>query len=149
MSKESKGPFLTMAFFCEKALQEGDAVFSAIRIINQVLVEQHDDGPDLPPKYLMDLWMFVGFSSEAYEARRGLHITVTSPSGKEVRIPEKGAQVIFFPKEEYGSTTRIQLRLGVEELGMFWFRIYLDNELMGQTPFIIKYRRTQTEKGEN
>jgi hypothetical protein len=143
---EPIGPFLTMAFFCEKALQEIDAVFTAVRIINNVNVEMSHEDLNKTHRLLMDLWMFVGFSSQAFEANRGLHLVAVSPSGKEMRLPETGVQPLFFSKEEHGSTARIQLKLGVEEMGTYWFKIYLEDRLMGQTPLTVKYLKTQSEQ---
>jgi hypothetical protein len=146
--EESKGPYLTMAVFCENALQETDNVFSAIRIVNTMVVTFAEGAPE-DPVFLLQTWMLISFCSQSLAAKKGLSLVITSPSEKETKLPPEGAsQPLFFEREGMGASIRVRLNVGVKESGVYWFKIYLDEVFMGQTPLTITLQRTQTETDE-
>jgi hypothetical protein len=148
MAEESKGPYLNMATFCEVALQEKDNVFSAIRIADQVVIETFGlDPPDEMPPQRLRIWMLVRFGSQFLNAKRGFQIVSRSPSGKENKIFQE-PHPIFFQDQGTGATIRIQLNAGITETGIYWFRIYLDDEFMGEAPLKITYQKRPIETGE-
>ncbi len=146
MPDERKGPYLIMVSFCENALQEKDDVFSAIRLVDTINVSlEGEEVPQTMPKMLIQPWMIVRFASQNISGKRSLQVTGVAPSGKEQDLFTE-RPVVFFEKEGTGVNIRIRVGLGLEEIGVYWFRVYLDGKLMGEAPLRITYQATQTAK---
>ncbi len=149
MPDESKGPFLTMASFCELALQETDRVFSAIRMVDMMTltVEAHEGKPtptEIPP-VLVHSWFLIKFASLNLSADYELLLSAISPSGKETEIIK---HMIRFDPDGLGSNVRVELNIGVKEDGVFWFHVRLNGELITQVPLKVKYELPQGGESE-
>ncbi len=130
-------PFLVAAFFCEKVLLEQDAVTSAIRIIDRVFVQEVAQEPRPTQTLLSQLTLYVSFRGAGYKGPAKLKIVPSSPSGKAPDITLE--QSIDFPEQpNAGVNLVVPMALGFRETGVYWFEIYLNNELVTRTPLDVQ-----------
>jgi hypothetical protein len=141
MSKVMGGPFLQMAVFCEKALQEKDGVLSAIRIVDRfTLTTSVEPSPESMPAMNLAITLLVGFKSGDIKGKSELKVTPISPSGRE--LPGFVGPLLF-QGNDHGASVIIQYGLSAKEEGIYWFDIILDNKFITKIPLRIVYAKTQ------
>jgi hypothetical protein len=134
------GPFLNMAVFCEKVLQEKDGVLSAIRIVDRFTHSTSFDGaPDIMPPFNIGVSIVIGFKSGDTKGKWELKVKPFAPSGQEL-VGFTGP--VFFTGEEQGATVVIQYGLMAKEEGVYWFDIMLNEKLFTRMPLRIIYEKT-------
>jgi len=139
------GPFLSMAVFCEKVLQEKDGVLSAIRIVDRFI---HTivgvQAPDKMPSFKIEFSILVAFKSGDAKGKQELKVTPIAPSGKElpgISLP------ILFEGAERGTNVNIGYALETQEEGLYWFDVTLNGKSFTKMPLRIIYQRMQTTTG--
>lgn len=134
----STGPYLQMAFFCERILEEKDGVTSAIRIVDRITqTAKGPDPPDKMPPVQVALTALIGFKSGRARGRHILRIRPETPSANrlaEVSLP------LQFEGEDRGVQSGMQIRLQAEEEGLYWFDVFLDDALITRMPLRIVYQ---------
>ncbi|MGB7434394.1 MAG: hypothetical protein WBR26_18775 [Candidatus Acidiferrum sp.] len=83
MSDDLGGPYIALAVFCEKALQEKDGVLSIIRVIDRLIV--NTSGPAAPeqmPAAQLSFPLVIVLKSGFVNGKYNLKIVPNSPSGK-------------------------------------------------------------------
>jgi len=134
------GPFLQMAVFCEKVLQEKDNVLSAIRIVDRFTQSTSVEGaPDIMPPFTIGVSILIGFKSGDVKGKWELKLKPIAPSGQEL---PGFAGPIFFEGEERGANVVIQYGLTAKEEGIYWFDIMLNDKLLTRMPLRIIYEKT-------
>ena len=138
------GPFLQMAVFCEKALQEKDGVISAIRIVDRFTVTPSSE---IPPEALLTMNLpinlIIAFKSGDIKGKMELKVRPFSPSGEEL---QSFVGPLLFEGEDHGSSVVIQYGLSAKEEGIYWFDILLDNKLITKIPLKIIHARPKVIK---
>lgn len=138
------GPWVSSAFFCEKVLNEVDGVPSFIRVIDRIT--QQAAGPDVPlsmPPVALNTNLVVSLKSGAALGSHQLQIRPEAPSGE--RLPQAEFPV-HFEGGERGNTIVMQMNIALEEEGLYWFDIFLDEGEVPLTrvPFRVVYQPTRT-----
>jgi hypothetical protein len=129
------GPFLQMAVFCEKVLQEKDGVMSAIRIVDrfiQVVPPANVQGM-IPPSRL-DLSIVVAIKSGDVSRKAELKIIPRAPSGEE--LPGFSGQVLL-EGDDRGVNIVVRYLFEGKEEGIYWFDVKLDGQLLTKMPLRI------------
>jgi hypothetical protein len=129
-------PFLAAAFFCEKVLEQKDDVLTVVRIVDQFFVTIPLNMPEgvKPAVQLTGLLSFKksspGAEAETHEVRMKLRF----PSGKVQPLPPR--EIIFKPDELSGCNMILNFGLGVEEFGLFWLEVSVDDDaVVTRMPF--------------
>ena len=135
------GPFLQAALICERILTEADGTVSAIRIIDRFFITPNPGQPPAAtmPAVVMSHTLFVTFKSGAVHGRLTAKLVFRGPSGlklQEVSIP------VLLEGDERGANLIIPYQIQVEEEGLYWFDVYLDDKLMTKVPFRVIYQAT-------
>jgi hypothetical protein len=138
---EEGGPFLQAAFICEKVLTEADGTVSAIRIIDRFFITP---GPGqlaaaAMPAVVMSHTLFVTFKSGTAHGRFTAKLVFRGPSGlklQEVSVP------VLLEGEERGANLIIPYQIQVDQEGLYWFDVYLNEKLMTKIPFRVIYQAT-------
>ena len=129
-------PYLAAAFLCEMVLEQKDDVLSAIRIIDTFYVTIP---PNLPPDTkpaiaITGLLSFKKASPGSEAEKHEVRVKLRSPSGKVV--PALTREFNFKPGELSGFNMILNMNLGVEEYGLFWMEISVDDdEPLTRLPF--------------
>lgn len=136
------GPYLQMAFFCERILREADGVVSFIRQVDRLTVTA--SGPSAParmPTTTHTLFLAITIKSGAARGSHEIRIFRESPSGMRDTAP-LFTMTSFFEGEERGVGLYGPITMTLEEEGLYWFDLYVGETLMTRMPFRVIYQRT-------
>ncbi|MGO8761578.1 MAG: hypothetical protein ACLP2P_02310 [Desulfobaccales bacterium] len=136
------GPFLAVALFCERVLQEKDGVLSAIRIIDRFIhTVVGEDVPDKMPSFKVQMSILIGFKSGDAKGKSELRIKPNTPSGKALPV---FSVPILLEGADKGANVNIGYAFEATEEGLYWFDVMLNDKLFTRMPLSIIYQKTQT-----
>lgn len=134
------GPFLQMAVFCEKVLQEKDGVMSAIRIVDRFMhTLSGAQAPDSMPPLRIDVSLLIGIKSGNFRGKKQLKITPTAPSGQV--LPGFSGPILL-QGDDHGAAIVVRYLFEAKEEGLYWFTLELDGEFLTKLPLRIIYQKT-------
>ncbi|HEU5377560.1 MAG TPA: hypothetical protein VFV38_19225 [Ktedonobacteraceae bacterium] len=133
------GPYLTAALICEKVLQEKDESLSIIRLVDRLtLTVQASHSPDTLPPFTVNLQALISFKSGSARGRNTVKWITETPSG--LRLPEQLFPVLF-EGEDRGANLIITLNMTIDQEGVYWFHVLLENQPLTRIPLRILYQR--------
>ena len=139
MSTTSDGPYLLAALICEKVLQEKDEAVSIIRIVDRItLTVPASISPETLPPVPLNLSVFMSFKSGNAKGRRTVKWRTETPSG--IKLPEQIFPALF-EGEDRGVNLILALNLIVDQEGVYWFDVLLEDELLTRIPLRVLYQR--------
>lgn len=136
------GPHLNMAVFCEQVIEDKSGVLSLIRIVDRMHIQvQGPNAPEQMPPADINWWLVLMFKSGRTRGSQSIKIEPETPSGLRKQ------PVIMSGHFEGGIrgvniVTRMAMR--AESPGLYWFRIYVEDQFVTQIPMEIIYSRTIT-----
>lgn len=141
-----QGPHLTAALLCEKVLIEQDGVKSVVRIIDRFIRTAIGQNPpeEMPP-FDVDLFLLVSLKSGRARGSHPLRIVIIKPPGGESNTVVNQT-VLFEGEEDRGIDLINRMQLKIELEGIYWFEIYLHEDLLARTPLRVIYERKFTQK---
>jgi hypothetical protein len=136
MAIPESGPYLIAALLCEKVLQEKNEVISIIRMVDRITltVPASEALPLLP----LNLTLFLAFKSGSARGSNTIKLSIEPPSG--IRLPEQLLPV-FFEGEDRGSNLILTLNIVIDQEGVYWFNILLEEKLLTRIPLRVIYQR--------
>jgi hypothetical protein len=136
---DNDGPYIAIAVFCERILNEKDGVLSVIRILDtfDVRVISPNGSADLKPN--ISIPALISFRSGAARGKKIVSIEVTTPSGEKLKS-QMNLPVVL-EKDELGVSLITTVNLEVEEEGIYWFDVLIDNLVMTRMPLKIRLLR--------
>ncbi len=129
--------FLQMALFCEKVLREADGVMSMIRIVDRFTV--NGATPEMPPQVLPFMIVISFQGRDSCEANKSIAIRPKSPTG--VDLPAMEFPVLFEGDADRGMALAFPVQWVPPEEGLFWWDVYLNQELVTRMPLRVIYQR--------
>ncbi len=138
------GPFLQMAFFCEKVLHEADGVVSFIRQVDRIT--RTATGPGAPsemPQGTYAAFLAIVIKAGGARGRSEIKLIRERPSGVRDTEPVF-ALTVHFEGEERGQGIYGPITIALEEEGLYWFDLFVDDTLMTRMPLRIIYQRATT-----
>lgn len=139
MAIPESGPYLIAAVLCEKVLQEKDETVSIIRMIDRItLTVPASTSPDTLPPLPLNLTLFLSFKSGSARGRNTIKLRIESPSG--IKLPEQLLPILF-EGEDRGANLILALNLVIDQEGVYWFDILLEEELITRIPLRMIYQR--------
>ena len=123
------GPYVQIACVCQTALQEATGALSVIRITDRVGVI--GTTPQMQPQPLQNLALVIVLKSGALRETHQLRIIPTTPSGESLPRVEMSA---LFEGEDRGVALIMPVSLVATEEGLYWFEIYLEEQLVTRDP---------------
>jgi hypothetical protein len=143
------GPYVAVASFCERVLQEADNVWSILRVVDQInITASGPDAPDDLPPFPVNLHIAIILRRGTARGRQRVKIRPEAPGGetRDVAIDEF---INFGGDEESGANIDINLSaFTVDREGLWWFDVLFgDSETMlTRIPLRVNYlpqRRAQ------
>lgn len=139
MTTESSGPYLVAALLCEKVLQEKDETISVIRIIDRITLTVSALGsPETIPSTTINLSALISLKSGSAKGRGTVKLRVETPSG--LKLPDQLLPVLF-EGDDRGVNLIIAFNMVIDQEGVYWFDILLDEQLFTRIPLRILYQR--------
>ena len=138
-SSLKNGPYLVAALICEKILQEKDGSISVIRIADRVTLNAlASHSPETLPPIPVSLAALISFKSGSAKGRHTVKWTTETPSG--LTLPEQLFTVLF-EGEDRGVNLILNLNMMLDQEGIYWFSVLLEDELLTRIPLRILYQR--------
>lgn len=137
-----RGPYLQVAAFCEQVIEDKAGVLSLIRVVDRMIVTAH--GPNAPeqmPPTTLNWMLVLSFKSGEARGSHPVRIVPELPSGGtlapvtlsiHLEGANRGAQIIS------------RFNLPLEMPGVYWFKVFVDEELATQIPVEVIYSRIVT-----
>ena len=128
--------YLQMALFCEKVLKEADNVLSVIRIVDRFTVPGVT--PEMPPQPLAFM-IVISFKSGFMRGKQVIAIRPKSPTGDD--LPAMEFPVLFEGDDDRGLAMAFPIQWVPPEEGLYWWDVYLNQELVTRMPLRVVYQR--------
>jgi hypothetical protein len=135
-----QGPYLNVATFCEQVIEDKSGVLSLIRIVDRMNVSAYGPGSpnEMPPANLN--WFLV-LSLKSGEAR-GSHTLKIIPELPSGLSKEPVTLSVHFEGGTRGQNVVSRINLKLEMPGIYWFKLYLENQFLTKVPVEVIYSRT-------
>ena len=137
-----KGPFLTVAAFCEQVIEDKSGVLSLIRVVDRMNISA--SGPTAPeqmPPATLNWTLVLCFKSGEARGSTPIKIEPELPSG--IRLDPITVSA-HFEGGNRGANIISRLNMKLEMPGIYWFRIYVDDVFATQIPVEVIYSRIVT-----
>lgn len=134
-----EGPYLQIACFCEKVIEDKRGVLSVIGVIDTLTGEA--TGPEAPeemPPITRELHLVLALKSGSARGRYQIKITPELPSG--IRL-DPVILTTHMEGGERGTNIIANVPFTFKLEGLYWFIIHLDDVLFTKIPFRVKYSR--------
>jgi hypothetical protein len=148
MALPESGPYLMAALLCERVMQEQDGTVSIMRAVDRLTVNAsptpmalaaHIEPPEaMPPVQVPPLTLFVAFKSGSARGRHAVNIRLEQPDTTKLPLQQ---QSVLFEGEDRGVNLIMQLNLLLNQEGLYWFHLSLDNEFLTRVPLRLVYSR--------
>ncbi len=139
MHDEIGGPYLVLATFCERVLQEKDGVLSIIRMIDRIVVTV--SGPTVPeqmPAGQINFPLAIALKSGFIKGSYNLKLVPNTPSGKHLAETTVG---VLFEGDDRGVNVILNVQVMAQEEGLYWFDLFFESQLLTKIPFRLVYQR--------
>ena len=127
--------YLHVATFCEKVLRESDGVSSIIRMIDRFNVQGTTE--EMQP-IVLQFMIYISFKSGFLRGKQKVSLRPQSPKG--VEMPAMDIPVLFEGDDDRGPAIAFQVGWAVQEEGLFWWDLYLNDELVTRMPLRVDYK---------
>jgi hypothetical protein len=128
--------YLQLAVLCEKVLKEADGVMSVIRVIDRFTV--NGATPEMPPQVLPFMIAII-FKAGFMRGKQTIAIRPKSPTG--VDLPAMEFPILFEGDDDRGVGMVFPIQWVPPEEGLFWWDVYLNQELVTRMPLRVIYQR--------
>lgn len=131
-------PFVTVACFCEKVLEEADHVMTAIRIVDIYYVPPIPDaGPDGPfPAIVVE--GLVSLKSGDLVGSHTIAFVMENTQGARTQLSPVGGWPVVFEGGEHGVNLKLKFPIGVKNFGLCWFDVIFDDEVLTRIPLRLR-----------
>jgi hypothetical protein len=137
----SQGPYLQLAAFCDRVIEERDGTISLIRVVDRVTnYATAPFAPEKMPPFPYWLTLVLGFKSGKARGSYPVRIEIEEPSG--IRRKWTELTVVFEGDDDRGQNLVLRFQMTFHDAGLYWFDIYLENTLMTRVPWRVTYIRT-------
>ena len=139
MTTESSGPYLVAAILCEKVLQEKDETISIIRMIDRITLTVSALGsPETIPSTTINMNALIALKSGLARGRGTVKLRVETPS--DLKLPDQLLPVLF-EGDDRGVNLIVAFNMVIDQEGVYWFDVLLDERLLTRVPLRILYQR--------
>jgi hypothetical protein len=127
---------LHVATFCEKVLREADGVLSLIRMVDRFIVPGTSEEMQIT---VLQFMVFISFKSGILRGKQKVRLSPTSPTGQD--LPAVEMPVLFEGDDDRGPSIGFQVAWPVTEEGLYWWDLFLNDELVTRMPLRVIYQR--------
>lgn len=136
------GPYVQVAAFCEKVLEEKDGVLSLIRVVDRIT--HTVAGPGAPAEMQpFPYQLMLALTLKTGQARGGYNLKIVRelPSGIREESQGPSFRIHFEGEGDRGQNLVLQLQLMFEQEGLHWFDVFLEEQLLTRLPLRVVYAR--------
>ena len=134
---EPSGPYIQIAAFCERVLQEKDGVLTLVRVIDTI--NCYGPSEKMPPMPL-SFTTVLSFKAGFFQGKCNVRMRPVSPSVKPGPIAEFA---VYFEGNDRGVNLILPTHFMADEEGIYWFEVSLEEALVTKIPLRVLYQRVQ------
>jgi hypothetical protein len=129
-------PYVTAALLCERVLHEKDESVTLVRIVDRIQYRVETKGEGIPKdiKPIVSIQGLVSLKSGPVTGDHVITIWVEKPNGER-------KQAFAFPVKflggDQGQNLLLNIGLGIDQDGLYWFDVFFDAEVLTRTPVMI------------
>lgn len=138
MPIELGGPYLVAAVLCENVLIEQNGILSAIRIIDRITITPGPGAPEVMPPFPVQVRCLIIFRAGIAQGSYPIRLNVTNPAGNEFSL---ATLPVLFEGNDRGVNLNLTLNFEVRQEGLYWFGVYIHDQLFTRVPLRILYQR--------
>ncbi len=139
----SGGPYLLMAVLCQTAQQDQYGSFSVINVLEQLVAGTNDpNAPEKMPTFRFQGHLAVQIAAGDASGSHRLSVVPVQPSGERL---DAVSQRIQFKGIDHRATFISNVSMDIEEEGVYWFDVTLDDRIVTRIPLRIRYERQYVE----
>ncbi len=135
-------PFVQVAAICAAPLQEANGTLSLIRIVDRIPLQGFTD--EMVPQPLQQFAIVVILKSGAMRGKYHMKIVPETPRGERLEGPVMG---VLFEGDERGVLAMLPVPLIAKEEGLYWFDIFIEQDLLTRIPLRVMYQKIQPIPG--
>lgn len=135
-------PYVAVATFCEKSLQERDGVHSIIRVIDTVTVvlpQGVTASRDVTVKPVVSYPLFIMLRAGDVRGKRTVSVRLRTPSNEIKNVIDP--LPVVFTGDEQAAVIRIDATFSVEEYGLFWAEVLVENDVLVRVPLRLRAKQ--------
>ena len=141
-------PYVTAALLCEKVLHEKDESLTLVRIVDKMQYRLEGIGVALPEglKPMVNIQGLVSIKSGPVTGDHTIKVVAERPNGDRKEI------VVFpvkFLGKDQGQNLVLNIGLGIEQDGLYWFDVVFDEEVLTRIPLMVIPLPEQAPKLQN
>lgn len=127
-------PYVVAALICERVIQEKDESITLVRIADRI--QYSIEGQSLPTdiKPMIGIQGFVSLKSGPVTGVHEVKIFIENPVGQR---REALTLPVNLPGNDLGANVIINISLGIEHDGLYWFDILFDGEPLTKIPLVV------------
>jgi len=122
---------------CEKVLQEKDEGITLVRIADRVQYALQMIGPNIPSqdiKPIIGLQGLISVKSGPVTGDHVLEVVLEKPNGDRKEVY---SQSVKFLGGDHGQNILMNMSLGIEQDGLYWFDVLFDGEVLTRAPLTV------------
>lgn len=134
-----QGPYLNLATFCEQVIEDKSGVLSLIRIVDRMYVSAYGpSAPDEMPPANLNWFLVISLKSGEARGSQTIKIIPELPSGLNKEPVTLSAH---FEGGTRGQNIISRVNMKLEMPGIYWFKIYLEDQFLTKVPVEVIYSR--------
>ena len=90
---------------------------------------------------VLQFMVYIGFKSGFLRGKQKISLRPKSPKGMD--MPAMDIPVLFEGDDDRGPAIAFQVNWPVEEEGLFWWDLYLNDELITRMPLRVDYQQVR------
>ena len=138
--EEFLGPYLLVACFCDNVVQRADGVLTLVNIVDRVnITMQGPTAPEVMPPTNWQSNLVVVLKAGRARGRYEMRIVAERPDGT-TRAPAI-MSVNLEGEDDRGVQIVTKMVATLDQEGLYWFRVYLADELLTKLPLRVVYAR--------
>src|SRR5271157_3128346 len=123
-------PFVQVACICQTPIQEVNGYVTVVRVMDRIAIPGFT--PQMPPTPLQNLCLLLILKSGLLRETHSIRVVPVTPSGKQ--LPPIVETNGLFEGDERGTITAVPVPLIVDEEGLYWFDVYVEEDLLTRIP---------------
>ena len=133
------GPYLQVAALRENVIEDRHGVLSLIRVVDRfTITTAGPDAPEKMPPTPISGYMVLAFKSGFAKGSHTIKIRPRTPD--QQNLPELTVP-IHLEGDDRGSNIVMPLRMVLEQEGLYWFDVYVNDSLITRMPLRLIYQR--------
>jgi hypothetical protein len=133
------GPYVKAAVFCDRVIEGKDNVLSFIRVIDRLVTVASGPGaPNEMPPSSFQMTAVIMFTSGMARGRHDVRLEREAPNGTRNSIYSAS---VHLEGENKGHNLILNLAERFDFEGIYWYDVFVENQLMTRMPFQVIYSR--------